>query len=231
LFHVNRKYQKILPEGSFFWYGDLMASENFSFDDFLKYKSVSRETYDRLQNYVALLLKWQKSINLVSAATLRDVWKRHIIDSIQLLDYIIGDEAVADIGSGAGLPGLVIAIAGRNGITLIESDRRKVAFLKEASRIIKSDVHIIHNRVEKTDLNPFPLIMARGFAPLIVLLDTVSTGLQNNGKLLLLKGKSYQNEIAAAKESWAFDYTAFPSVTDKDGVILSIQNLKKKRGS
>src|SRR5579872_1579950 len=119
-----------------------MALENFNYDDFIKYKNVPRGTFERLQKYVELLFKWQKTINLVGNTTLKDVWNRHIIDSLQLLEHIIDHDRIVDIGSGAGLPGLVIAIIRGGEVALIESDGRKVAFLREASRITETDVII-----------------------------------------------------------------------------------------
>jgi 16S rRNA (guanine527-N7)-methyltransferase len=206
-----------------------MTSKKFSYDDFTKYVGVSRETFARLGDYVELLEKWQKSINLIGTATIHTVWVRHIIDSAQLIRYIDPADKVVDIGSGAGFPGLVIAIMGIKNVTLVESDARKVAFLREAARVTQTEVVIINKRVESIDLKQYYLIIARGFAPLQAMIAMFSHALNVNHKLLLLKGKSYNSEIDAARKQWSFDYEAIPSATDKDGVILSMQNFKKVR--
>jgi len=207
-----------------------MGTKNFSYDDFLKYQSVSRETYSRLQEYVRLLEKWQKTINLVAQKSLEEVWTRHIIDSTQLLEQISPQDKVADLGSGAGLPGLVLAIMGVKDMTLIESDTRKSVFLKEAARAMGVNVQIINSRVEETDISKFTVITARGFAPLNELIEKLKKTLKSDSSILLLKGKSYDSEMRLAKQEWIFDEEVFPSVTDKDGVIISLKNIRK-RGS
>ncbi len=175
-----------------------------------------------------LLKKWQTTINLVSDKTIGAIWTRHIIDSYQLFDKIKQDEAVVDIGSGAGFPGLVLAILGIKRMTLVESDARKVAFLREAARVTKTDVAVMHKRVETIDLEKYSLVIARGFAPLGALLDLLGVALKSSHKLLLLKGKKYQSELEAAEGNWLFDYDIYPSITEKDGVVLSVRNLRKR---
>lgn len=206
-----------------------MASEKFSYEDFTEFLCVPRETYGRLEDYVDLLRKWQSTINLISAATLAQIWVRHIIDSAQLIDKI-SDESVVDLGSGAGFPGLIIAILGARNVTLVESDARKVAFLREAARVTSTGVIIIHDRIENVDLGRYSLIVARGFAPLEKILEIIGKGLRENHKMLLLKGKKYESEVTAAQMKWTFDHRIFPSITEKEGVILLVQNIKK-RGS
>jgi 16S rRNA (guanine527-N7)-methyltransferase len=204
-----------------------MTSEKFLYEDFTKFLWISRETFSRLEDYVALLRKWQKTINLISATTLADIWVRHIIDSAQLIENIKSDGAIVDLGSGAGLPGLVLAIMGVKNITLVESDGRKVAFLREAARVSKTDVTITNDRVENIDLKSYSLILARGFAPLAAIIQMVGAALSAGGKLLLLKGKSSDKEIADARAGWSFDCQPVPSITSKESVILIIENLKK----
>ncbi len=204
-----------------------MASKTFSYDDFTKFISVSRETFSRLETYVELLKKWQTSINLIGTATINEIWIRHIIDSAQLINNMESAEVIADVGSGAGFPGLIMAILGIKDITLIESDGRKVAFLKEAARVTQADVSIINNRVEHADLEEFSLIVTRGFAPLAAMFSIFGSKLKDSHKLLLLKGKNYKTEIQEARKAWSFEYTVIPSVTDKESAILSIQNFKK----
>jgi 16S rRNA (guanine527-N7)-methyltransferase len=207
-----------------------MSPKKFSYDDFLQYTAVSRETYSRLEDYTQLLEKWQKTINLVGTMTLKEIWTRHIIDSTQLFSHILPSDKMVDLGSGAGFPGLVIAMMGNQNVTLVESDGRKVAFLREAARATKTKVDIIHKRVEATDLKDFSLIVARGFAPLATLLEIVGSTLKASHKMLLLKGKKFMSEIEQAHAAWSFEYRTFPSITDPEGVILSMRNFKKTEG-
>jgi 16S rRNA (guanine527-N7)-methyltransferase len=204
-------------------------ARHFTHDDFNKYKNVSRETFLRLQIFSELLEKWQKRINLISSSTVSDVWMRHIIDSAQLIDYIKPESRVADMGSGAGFPGMVLAIMGMKPITLIESDVRKVAFLREAARVSDVDINIVNQRVESTSLRDFSVITARGFASIAKILDSLDNRLSKSSNILLLKGKDYIQEMEDARGDWAFDYQAYPSITDKEGVILSLHNPNRKR--
>jgi 16S rRNA (guanine527-N7)-methyltransferase len=201
-----------------------MASGNFSYDDFIPYINVSRETFLRLESYANLLEKWQKKINLISPSTVSNIWVRHIIDSAQLVEHVSENDVIADIGSGAGFPGLVLAVMGIKNMALIESDTRKVAFLKEAARVTKTNITVLNQRVESVSLSGFSLITARGFAPLKELLDSLKSTLTDRHNILLLKGKHYKSEIETARKSWSFDYEAFPSITEREGVILSIRN-------
>ncbi len=197
-------------------------TDKFSYSDFLSFANVPRETFLRLEAYVGVLEKWQKTINLVGRTTVSDIWKRHIIDSIQLIKYIPKEAAVADIGSGAGFPGLVLAILGVNNMTLIESDARKVAFLREAVRITEAEVDIIHQRVEGVSLTPISVITARALAPIDKLLFMIEKTLTKEHNILLLKGKSYKEEIRLSLSRWAFDYEVFPSITDSNSAVLSL---------
>src|SRR6202046_1394945 len=119
-------------------------TNDFYYNDFVKYIEVPRETFGRLQDYVNLLKKWQAKINLISNSTILDVWKRHIIDSGQLMKYLSESENVIDLGSGAGFPGMVLAILGIKNMTLVESDSRKVAFLKEVARTVEAKDYILY---------------------------------------------------------------------------------------
>ena len=136
------------------------------------YLGVSRETLARLEDYADLLRKWQNAINLVSTASLNDLWRRHIWDSAQLLPHIPADaHSLLDLGSGAGFPGLVLAILGVDGVVLVEADKRKCAFLREAARVTGTDVTIHDRRIEDMgeEIPPVDVITARAVASLSLL--------------------------------------------------------------
>lgn len=177
----------------------------------------------RLQLYSSLLLKWNKKINLIASSTENDFWKRHILDSAQLLAYMPKDKDIilTDIGSGAGLPGMVLAILGIKNVHLIESDIKKVAFLHETARITETDVHIHHARAE--ELNPWinDIVTARAFAPLDKTLNIITPFMDDKTLAILHKGKLAMEEVKTARKNWIFKMESSPSITDKDSSILT----------
>jgi 16S rRNA (guanine527-N7)-methyltransferase len=201
-------------------------------DDFAAKSGVSRETLDRLETFVALLVKWQKAINLVGRSTLNDIWYRHIWDSAQLVDHIPGPardpgRRWLDLGSGAGFPGLVLAIMGWGPIDLVESDARKGQFLREAARLCGADVTIHNSRIE--DLAPFSadLVTARALAPLDRLCALAQPFVAQDTVLLFLKGQDVDTELTKARKNWTMDIERSPSRTDPAGTILRLRHLSR----
>ena len=205
--------------------------------------NVSRESVERLEQYHALLLKWQKAINLVSPNTIDDAWVRHFADSAQIERYVPRETKVlADLGCGGGFPGLVLAMM-RPEISyhFVESDDRKCQFMRTVSRETKlcdskraeSNVDItVHNlRIENAIAVIKPdIITARALASLSVLLDCVWPWARENKKLecLFLKGANVGAEIDEAYQSYNFDCEQYPSLTDSAGRILRIKNITRK---
>ena len=188
---------------------------------------VSRETLIRLEAYVDLLAKWQKAVNLVGPSTLKDVWRRHILDSLQLMPYSPAQSASAlDLGSGAGLPGLVLAIAGVKGMTLVESDARKVAFLREAARVTETELEVFHGRIETLLARKVDLVTARALTSVAGLLGYTWPYLRPGGRCLFLKGRGVDDELKAAESLWEMRVTKYPSRTAPDGVILQLEGIR-----
>lgn len=193
--------------------------------------NVSRETLERLETYAALLTKWNPRINLVSKATLRDLWTRHIADSAQL--FHLAPHPVkhwVDLGSGGGFPGLVVAImAMETGspvhVTLVESDTRKCAFLRTAIRETGAPATVINDRIE--DLPPLlgDVISARALADLSTLLGYVNHHLAPRGMAILPKGENWENELSDAQSKWKFAHRIDKSETQDGPVILSITGV------
>lgn len=204
-----------------------MMIENILYDRFCTFFSVPRETHQQLEKYVSLIEKWQKSVNLISGKTLPEIWTRHIIDSFQLVKFLSSSDVIVDLGSGAGLPGMVLAIAGHN-VTMVESDGKKIAFLREAARQLNVDIFLQHQRVEDVSLPVNAIVTARAFASLSVILTLLSDKLTSSHKLLLLKGKTYEDEIAEAQKYHQFDVEIFPSIADASGVILLLYNINRR---
>jgi 16S rRNA (guanine527-N7)-methyltransferase len=196
--------------------------------DFAAATGVSRETIERLSAYANLLTKWQQRINLVSAATLDDLWRRHMLDSAQLMSLLpSGTRVLADLGSGAGFPGLVLAILGVPDVHLIESDQRKCVFLAEAARAADAKVAIHNQRIESLSGLSAGVITARACAPLEKLLSYAQKFLWHDGKALFLKGAGVEEELTAARKLWQMDVERFPSVTDPSGSILRIGQVRR----
>jgi 16S rRNA (guanine527-N7)-methyltransferase len=189
---------------------------------------VSRETIERLNIYERLLLKWQSAINLVGPATLDNVAERHFLDSAQIWKHIPDKNVrLADMGSGAGFPGLVLAVMGIADVHLIESDIRKATFLREVSRETGVKVTIHDKRVEDCRIENIDVITARALAPLKELLD-MSVKLRTATHpfyTVFLKGAQHEDEVQKARKKWQFTLESFPSITDPASRILKVGRL------
>jgi 16S rRNA (guanine527-N7)-methyltransferase len=181
---------------------------------------------DRLRRFAALVEKWSAKINLVSKADIPHIWSRHVEDSLALIPYISpGTQAAIDLGSGAGFPGLVLAIATGIPFTLIESDKRKAAFLMDAARALNAPARILATRIEMAKIPPAPLITARALAPLSQLLGLAAPNLAPGGFCLLPKGKNWQIELTTAKALWQMEAEALPA-SDPETCILKVSHLR-----
>ena len=199
--------------------------------------AVSRETTDRLELYARLLEQWQRTINLVAPGTLPQLWHRHFADSAQLV-ALAGPDARTwiDIGSGAGFPGLVVAalLAETNHceVTLVESDTRKCAFLREVARQTGIAVDIVNARIESLStqarIAAVDVISARALAPLDRLCPLVAPLFSRDTLGLFPKGREVQAELREARRHWAFESTCVPSLTDADGQIVQVRALRAK---
>lgn len=193
-------------------------------DEFREDMGVSAEELARLQEFVTLLTRWQKRVNLVSQKSLAEIWRRHILDSAQLLRYAPpAARRWADLGSGAGFPGLVTAILGAPDQHLIESDARKYAFLVEAVRATGVDVTLHHARIEELEPISADVVTARALAPLAKLLPHASRHGSGSHTCLLPKGRNAAIELRDAAESWRLTYRCFPSLSHPEGRVLAIQ--------
>ncbi|CAK0772879.1 Ribosomal RNA small subunit methyltransferase G [Azospirillaceae bacterium] len=191
--------------------------------------AVSRETEERLILYVALLRKWQMRINLISPSTLPHIWRRHILDSAQLYALLPDSVRVGlDFGSGAGFPGLVLAILGVPDMHLVESDSRKVAFLREASRVTGASITLHECRIEAVPPFFADVITARALASLPELLAFSLPFLGKTSHCLFLKGKTVADELTEAARYWTMEINHVPSVTDREGVILQLSKIRRR---
>jgi 16S rRNA (guanine527-N7)-methyltransferase len=180
----------------------------------------------RLRQFAFLVEKWSAKINLVSRQDIPHLWERHIQDSLALAAHIPGGtESAIDLGSGAGFPGLVLAIATGIPFTLIESDKRKAAFLLDAARTLNAPAKILAMRIEAVKTTPAPLVTARALAPLDRLLGLAAPYLAPGGICLFPKGKNWQVELTAAKALWHMDVEPL-AAGGPDNCILKVSHLR-----
>jgi 16S rRNA (guanine527-N7)-methyltransferase len=210
----------------------MIARANSAEEVFLRF-NVSRESQSRLKLYAELLARWQKQINLVSEDSLADLWERHIADALQLKTHIgEGRQTIIDLGSGAGLPGLVLALAHPEyRAILIESNGKKAAFASEVARQARISVKVLHERIERIDSSPYrsqkPVITARALAPLQDLLELAGPWLLC-GRGLFHKGRDVGRELTEAMKSWTIQYIRHPSEIDPKGTILEILEARHR---
>jgi len=192
-------------------------------ENYLINLSISRETIERLKKFEELILKWNQKINLVSSNS-DQLWQRHIIDSIQLLEFIESKNIdLLDVGSGAGFPGVVLSIAGVKKVTLVESDSKKAAFLLQAASLSSNKIFIINDRIENVSLQ-CDILTSRAWANINNIFK-FSKKIIVRDKYLLLKGKNYVSELEKAKNEWEFEYNIENSITSLESKIIEIRNL------
>jgi 16S rRNA (guanine527-N7)-methyltransferase len=197
-------------------------------EGFARITHVSRETMARLEDYVRLLSAWNRRINLVGRNTIGDVWQRHILDSAQLLPHLPpGTRRLVDLGSGAGLPGLILAILGMPDVHLIESDRRKAVFLAEAIRIVHAPATLHARRADQVPAVTADVVVARACAPLTELLDLAWPFIGPTTVCLFHKGKSVAAELTDAAKDWNMLAETLPSVADKSGCLLKLEGVSR----
>jgi 16S rRNA (guanine527-N7)-methyltransferase len=206
----------------------------FGPEEFAKAAGVSRETLSRLKAYVRALAEWNTRHNLVSAASLADVWRRHVWDSAQLTPLIPASaRSLADLGSGAGLPGLVLGILlqDRPGfrIVLYESTGKKCDFLNAVAQAAGVDVEVRCARIENASTEIFDVVTARACAPLVKLLGYAQRFQGWSTTNLFLKGQHVEGELIEAHKSWRMNIIRHPSLTDAFGAILEIRELARVR--
>jgi 16S rRNA (guanine527-N7)-methyltransferase len=196
---------------------------------------VSRETAERLDRFVELLLKWQRVSNLIADSTVPYLWTRHIADSLQLIPLAPEARTWVDLGSGAGFPGLVLGcvLADTSGacVHLVESNTKKAAFLREAARVSGAAAAVQHARAEDVIprwREPVDVVTARALAPLSVLVELAAPMVKRGAKALLLKGQDVEAELTETTKYWNIEAVILPSRTDSIGRIVEIRALERR---
>ena len=202
---------------------------------FSRFTLVSRETITSLIKYENLLIKANKDLNLIGKSTINHIWIRHFLDSAQVIDFIDkNDKNIVDLGSGAGFPGLVLAIVAKDRhipiqVKLIEKSPKKVKFLKVVIDELQLDAEAINqNFLEIQNKLNENLIIARAFKPLKIILELIHKKAENWKKFFIYLGKTGEEELLRASKTWDIKYKQRMSVTSSDSIVIEINKLKKK---
>ena len=202
---------------------------------FSRFTQVSRETITSLKKYEDTLIKANKTLNLIGNSTIKDIWTRHFLDSVQVIDFIDkNNKMLVDLGSGAGFPGLVLAIALKDRkiplkIKLIEKSPKKVKFLKNLINELQLNVEVINQNILQEPIKFFDdVFIARAFKPLKIILQLIHNKAKNWKKIFIFLGKTGKNELLQASKSWDIEYKQRVSVTSNDSTVIEINRLKKK---
>ena len=203
--------------------------------NFAEKYDVSHETINKLKTYQSLLIEWQKKFNLVSRSSLEDSWGRHFLDSMQLFKYI-PEKALnlADFGSGAGFPGMVLAVMAQEKtpylkVVLVESIKKKTLYLNEVSRATQTPVNIINDRIENLPPQKFDVITSRALTSLKDLLKYAAPFCKKETVCIFPKGRSYASELAEAHKLWSFKCQIEPNEQSSEGKILIVTDIANKR--
>ncbi len=201
--------------------------------EFAGLADVSRETLEKFQIYLQLLKKWQNSHNLVGVTTLADPWRRHFLDSAQVLmrwreeGPARAAQTWLDLGSGAGFPGLVLALMGAGEVHLAESNGKKCAFLRQVIRSTGAKATVHRGRIQDLGLPPVDVITSRALASISEILTLGEKFCRNDTEYWLLKGAAAQRELTEASKYWKLDWRFFQSVTDDSGAVLRLRECKR----
>ena len=204
-------------------------------DTFSRFTQVSRETITSLKKYEDTLIKANKTLNLIGNSTIKDIWTRHFLDSVQVIDFIDkNNKTLVDLGSGAGFPGMVLAIAAKDRkiplkIKLIEKSPKKVKFLKNLINELQLNVEVINQNILEEPIKFFDdVFIARAFKPLKIILQLIHNKAKNWKKIFIFLGKTGKNELLQASKSWEIEYKQRVSVTSDDSLVIEINRLRKK---
>ena len=201
--------------------------------EFQRHVDVSRETFERLEGYVVLMKKWNPAINLVAPSTIAQIWSRHVLDSAQIYEISPDKPNIwCDLGSGGGLPAIVVAIMAKElspetQVDCIESDVRKSTFLRTVVRELELSLTVTSERIEKAEPQNADVLSARALASLDKLCGFAERHLKPEGVAIFPKGENYRQEIDEALENWSFHLDTYPSKTHPEAVILKIGEISR----
>ena len=204
-------------------------------DTFSRFSKVSRETFSSFKKYEEIIIEANKTLNLIGKSTISKIWERHILDSYQVIDFIDkNDSIVTDLGSGAGLPGIILALAAQDRkiplkINLIDKSRKKTMFLESTIKRLKLNVVVSHENIFENEKKLIgDVFVARAFKPLPIILKLINNKAISFKKFFIFLGKTGKNELLEASKSWDIEYKQRVSITNCDSLIIEVNKLKKK---
>ena len=203
-------------------------------NEFVKSLNVSRETLNGFYEYESLLSKWNEKINLVSKNTLMDIWERHFLDSGQIIKHVeASGKRWVDVGSGAGFPGLVVALLLRDrkidcDLVLVEKNPKKGFFLKEVIRKLNLTVEVVNDNIDTLEPLNADILTARAFSELNNLIEIAFRHRKKEGICLFLKGENYRIELDKTLNYWFFDYDIVGSLSSSSGKIIRVKKIFKR---
>jgi len=204
-------------------------------DTFTRFTRVSRETITSLKKYEDALINANKTLNLIGKSTIKDIWIRHFLDSVQVIDFIDkNSKTLVDLGSGAGFPGLVLAIVLKDRkiplkIKLIEKSAKKIKFLKNITNEHRLNVEVINQNILDDPIKFIDdILISRAFKPLETILQLIHNKAKNWKKIFIFLGKTGKDELLQASKIWDIEYKQRVSVTSSDSIVIEINRLKKK---
>lgn len=203
----------------------------------LKYKQITKKNFSinqnqekTIENFLEELTLYNNKINLVGKSTMADPWRSHILDSIQITNIITNKNSrILDMGTGAGFPGLILSILGYRKVTLVDSSRKKISFLKEVCKKLDIDANILLQRIELIQNNSYDFLTSRALANLNKLLFYSHKLIHKHTVMVFLKGQNATSEINDAKKNWDFSFSVLKSLSDDRGKILIINKLSTIR--
>jgi len=204
-------------------------------DTFARFAQVSRETIISLKIYEDTLVQANKSFNLVGKSTINNIWSRHFLDSVQVIDFIDkNDDSLIDLGSGAGFPGLVLAIVSKERkipikTKLIEKSPKKIKFLQDLIKRLHLDVEVVNqNILQDSKKLSADVFVSRAFKPLKIILQLIHNKAESWKKIFIFLGKTGKDELLQASKSWDIEYKQRVSITSDDSTVIEINRIKKK---
>ncbi len=197
-------------------------------EEIIKTFNINSRQEKLLDTYIFNLKKYNKQTNLVGSSTLEDPWNRHILDCLQILPKLNNYNcSILDMGTGAGLPGLLLSIMGCQNVTLVDSNNKKIKFLEKTKEEMNLKVKIVLDRLENEKNEKYDIIISRALANLSKLFTYSHNYLKKNTVLIFLKGKTVNGEILDASKIWKFEYKKHASLSDEGGKMLVVRDLKK----
>jgi 16S rRNA (guanine(527)-N(7))-methyltransferase RsmG len=198
-------------------------------EDVIFYFNLSKNQVEKIEFFISQIINYNKHTNLVGKSTIENIWERHVLDCLQLSKHINEKKLkIFDIGTGAGLPGVLLSIIGYKNVLMVDSVKKKTDFIKRVVKELTLSARVQNKRIEKVKGVKQDIIVSRALAPLSKLLTYALLHSEKNTTLLFLKGRSVNNEIEIAMKNFDFDFKKFESVSSGDGCILQINNFIKK---